>query len=143
MDFLQRGADGFVAAFAQSNCGDVTPNLKLDLGYRYIAPQFRAPGDWGRIGMWWNPSDIQGFYGSVNFQVNSKLGLGVNGGMYEGRDLTVNGGQGLSSDDEVTHYGGFLYQWYVIALLGFLIAAGVVPGSADRLRRAPGWGSRS
>ncbi len=34
----------------------------LDLGYRSIGVNFGAPGDWGRIGMWWNPTNINDFY---------------------------------------------------------------------------------
>jgi archaellum component FlaC len=29
-------------------------------GYKYIEPLYAAPGSWGRIGSWWNPTDIEG-----------------------------------------------------------------------------------
>lgn len=32
--------------------------LGLNAGYRTIGLNFGAPGDWGRIGMWWNPVGI-------------------------------------------------------------------------------------
>ncbi|WP_457825283.1 hypothetical protein, partial [Staphylococcus aureus] len=39
------------------------------VGYRYISPRFGAPGDWGRIGLWWNPTDIKGVYGNAYLDV--------------------------------------------------------------------------
>lgn len=74
------------------------------VGYRSIDPQFNAPGSWGRIGIWWNPSDIEGFWAKANFNVNDKLSLEGGFGSYTGRDLTVNGGSGLSNDDELMHW---------------------------------------
>ena len=59
------------------------------LGYRYIAPRFGAPGDWGRIGMWNNPSDIQGLMLGANFKVNDRISLDASGEFYTGTDKTL------------------------------------------------------
>jgi hypothetical protein len=72
-------------------------------GYRSIDPQFYAPGDWGRIGIWWNPTDIQGFVGSAKFDVNDRMSVGASGGFYQGRDIALNGVSGLTSDDKLTN----------------------------------------
>jgi hypothetical protein len=39
----------------------------LKAGYRSIGPRFGAPGDWGHIGMWWNPTDINELYFKPRF----------------------------------------------------------------------------
>jgi len=80
----------------------------LNIGYRRIEPQFAAPGDWGRIGIWWNPTDIKGVYGSAHFDLSGNLRLLADGGMYTGTGTTlVNGGGGtdvgLSTDDKLNH----------------------------------------
>lgn len=62
----------------------------LYAGYRYIAPRFGAPGDWGRIGMWWNPTDIQGFMVGGNFDFSDRLSLSASGEFYQGTDKTLN-----------------------------------------------------
>jgi hypothetical protein len=80
----------------------------LMAGYRSIDPQFYAPGYWGRIGMWWNPTDIQGFNASLMFDLSDRLSLGVYGAMYEGSETTLNGVSGLTKDDTINHYKAHL-----------------------------------
>lgn len=36
--------------------------LGFKAGFRSIGPNFGAPGDWGRLGMWWNPTDVNDFF---------------------------------------------------------------------------------
>ena len=72
----------------------------IGAGYRKIEPNFAAPGSWGRIGMWWNPTNIEGFW------VNGHLNLGkamIDGGagFYKG----VNGlFGGMTPDDKVSRF---------------------------------------
>lgn len=58
----------------------------VSAGYKYILPLFSPPGDWGRIGIWWNPTDIQGleFKGFAN--LNEKLKLRASAELYTGTD---------------------------------------------------------
>lgn len=44
--------------------------LGFDMGYRMIGPNFGSAGDWGRIGMWWNPTNVNDFY------LKPSIGLG-------------------------------------------------------------------
>ncbi|MFQ3667661.1 MAG: S-layer homology domain-containing protein [Fimbriimonadaceae bacterium] len=74
------------------------------LGYRYIAPQFGAPGDWGRLGLWWNPTDIEGFHGKVNFNLGENLRLALGGEYYTGTDTDLGGVTGLTRDDTITRF---------------------------------------
>ncbi len=41
---------------------DSGKGLGFKAGFRSIGANFGAPGDWGRIGMWWNPTNINDFY---------------------------------------------------------------------------------
>jgi len=76
----------------------------LNVGYRMIEPQFAAPGWWGRIGIWWNPVDIQGFMADAHFDLNDKTRLTASGEFYNGTDTTIGGVTGLSDDDEIRRY---------------------------------------
>lgn len=70
-------------------------------GYRYIAPQFGAPGDWGRIGIWWNPTDIKGFTTDVHYDINQALRLSAGGEFYTGAGSPSST---LSTDDKIQRY---------------------------------------
>jgi hypothetical protein len=72
-------------------------------GYRQIDPQFGAPGDWGRIGIWWNPTDIKGWMADAHFDISNNLRLMANGGFYTGTGTTINGVTGLGTDDHLNH----------------------------------------
>lgn len=78
----------------------------IGAGYRTIDPRFAAPGYWGRIGMWWNPTDIRGFW--VNGMV--KIGKGevnLGGGFYTGLGGSFSG---LGTDDKLTRlFADFKY----------------------------------
>jgi len=78
-------------------------NWGLKAGYRRIDPQFGAPGDWGRIGIWWNPTDIKGWYADAHFDLSKDLRLMANAGFYTGTNTTINGVTGLGSDDHLNH----------------------------------------
>ncbi len=79
-------------------------NWGIKGGYRRIEPQFAAPGDWGRIGIWWNPTDIKGWYADAHFDISKDLRLQANAGFYTGTDTLLNGSTGLSDDDNLNHF---------------------------------------
>jgi hypothetical protein len=82
------------------------------VGYREIQPLFGAPGDWGRIGMWWNPTDIRGVNASAHINLTDQLKLSAGGEWYNGTGKTLNispsfgGGvaAGLNTDDRITRW---------------------------------------
>ncbi|HVT12396.1 MAG TPA: S-layer homology domain-containing protein [Fimbriimonadaceae bacterium] len=78
-------------------------NWGVKAGYRRVEPQFGAPGDWGRIGIWWNPTDIKGWYGDFHYDLNKDIRLMANGGAYSGTNTTLNGVTGLGTDDHLSH----------------------------------------
>jgi len=49
--------------------------LSLKGGYQYVGPDFSAPGSWGRVGGWINPTNVQGGVGSAKYIFSPKLNL--------------------------------------------------------------------
>ncbi len=100
-----------VAAYAEAdaNLGPV----KGTIGFRQIDAQFGAPGDWGRIGDWWNPVGIKGSYTSLSYSPTRFLTLvttaDTQNGTGDGQLISYYQGDfeskaGLSSADTLTHY---------------------------------------
>jgi hypothetical protein len=54
------------------------------LGYREIEPYFVAPGNWGRIGYLYNPSDLKGTYFTTTYQVAENLSAALTVDAYTG-----------------------------------------------------------
>lgn len=54
------------------------------LGYREIGPYFVAPGNWGRIGYLYNPSDLKGTYFNTSYQVADNLSVALAVDAYTG-----------------------------------------------------------
>jgi len=79
----------------------------VNVGYRSIDPQFMAPGDWGRIGTFWNPTDIKGFMANAHFDLTNDIRLTGKVESYTGIDDEAGfGGTNafLSEDDEIMRY---------------------------------------
>ncbi|MEA2554060.1 MAG: hypothetical protein QOJ65_2236 [Fimbriimonadaceae bacterium] len=71
------------------------------LGYRAIDPRFAAPGDWGRIGLWWNPVDIEGLQGNFHFNLSNDIRLAATAEGYRGRGTS---NSMLSHDDKLSRW---------------------------------------
>lgn len=54
------------------------------VGYREIEPYFVAPGNWGRIGYLYNPSDLKGTYLTTAYRVADNLDLRLTADFYTG-----------------------------------------------------------
>ncbi len=115
------GAIDFKAGYAQSNLyrGDTSIvsrnnsawNVGADFGadrwavgaqYREIQALFQSAGDWGRIGMWWNPTDIKGFDVKAHFDLTDNLRFNAQGMWYQG--IGKAGVSGMNSNDKVNSY---------------------------------------
>ncbi|MEW5884483.1 MAG: S-layer homology domain-containing protein [Armatimonadota bacterium] len=79
-------------------------NWSAGVAYREVAPYFGAPGDWGRIGIWWNPTDVMGFDGYVKFMPSSSVGLKLGAKLWTGTD----DGGGITEDDDIFSVYGHL-----------------------------------
>lgn len=75
------------------------------VGYKEVQPYFAAPGAWGRIGFWYNPTDIKGFTVGGDLNVNRRLKVGATGEFYTGTGNRADFGTtdlvGFSTDDKV------------------------------------------
>lgn len=56
--------------------------VDVSAGYKYVDPLFYAPGYWGRIGNWINPTNVQGPTLRASYDVTPKIGLSVGGDWY-------------------------------------------------------------
>jgi hypothetical protein len=84
-----------------ANIGLESGRWGANVGYRSIDPLFAAPGDWGRIGMWWNPVDIEGIQGSAHLNLSSDIRLVGTAESYRGRETS---NSIMSHDDELRRY---------------------------------------
>ena len=73
-------------------------------GYRSIDPQFFAPGDWGRLGFWWNPNDVKGFNVGAWFAASDKTRISANAEFMTGSDTPIGTSLGLSEDDKINSF---------------------------------------
>lgn len=73
-------------------------------GYRVIDPQFYAPGDWGRIGYWWNPNDVKGFNVGAFFNLSDATRIMADAEFLKGADNNIGTSVGLTEDDEITSF---------------------------------------
>ncbi len=86
---------------ANLNLGYSSGGLDGSVGYRYIEPQFYAPGYWGRIGNWLNPTNIQGPTVRVGYRVMPGLGIDLGGDYFmpaRNREASF----GLGHNDRIT-----------------------------------------
>lgn len=84
-----------------ANVGFNIGKLNLAAGYKYIDPLFYAPGYWGRIGNWINPTNIQGPTVRAGYDFSSNLSFNIGGDFYQPAHNET-GNNGLGGDDEIT-----------------------------------------
>ncbi len=63
--------------------------LGVDLGWRSIEHNFAAPGYWTKVGMWANPTNIEGPYLNLNYGLTSSVSLVANAAFYEGANTVA------------------------------------------------------
>lgn len=71
------------------------------VGYEYVGAYFGAPGDWGRIGTIWNPTDVKGWNAAVHFDITEPLRLWATGQWLQGTGKVTGG---LSTDNKLEGY---------------------------------------
>lgn len=95
-------------AAANAGIGLESGRWGASVGYRKIDPLFAAPGDWGRIGLWWNPVDIQGVQGSAHLNLSNDIRLVASG---EADTGTQEKSSVLSHKDKISSIkGGLEYK---------------------------------
>ena len=76
-------------ARATGYLGYEATNWGVSAGYKYIEPLFAAPGYWGRIGTWWNPTNIEGVDAAAHFDFNKSVMLKGTYEYYTGMNKSV------------------------------------------------------
>lgn len=81
-------------------------NFGGEVGYRQVKKNFGAPGDWGHMGVFWNPTNIEGFWAKAHFNVTPEFTLSAEGHFYKGADTDA--GALLNEDDRLNSFIGRL-----------------------------------
>jgi hypothetical protein len=83
---------------------DFSERLSGRLGYREIQPFFIAPGNWGRIGYLYNPSDIKGSYFVVRYRATERLQGTLTADFYTGSGKIRFPQRGYQGSDRLQRY---------------------------------------
>lgn len=117
------GAIAFSGSFAKSDISYNTSNVidrdntaweaglkysggSFDLagGYRRVEENFQADGSWGRLGLLWNPTNIEGFHAGLKFRPSSDLSIYAKGEFVEAINGGGAGGWAVANNDEIYTY---------------------------------------
>ena len=80
-------------------------NWGADGGYARVEGNFGAFGSWGRLGHFFNPSNIEGFAGSVWFKPSANMKLSGGAAFFDGADSSTGlFGLPIGTDDQVQSY---------------------------------------
>ncbi len=58
--------------------------IDVKLGFNYIDPNYGAPGDWLKLGSWWNPTDVEGGFLNIKYKLSDNVGFHIGGDLLEG-----------------------------------------------------------
>ena len=92
-------------------------SLGLWANYKDVAPNFSAPGDWGRLGRWQNPVDIKGPSVGMKWAAGDRWSLSASGSFYKFAEDTF-----ARTDGGEFHYGS-IDDWKVETYKGGLNVA--------------------
>jgi len=83
----------------------------LNAGYREVAADYIAPGDWGRLGIQRNPTNIKGWLGDFHYDLSNKLKFTATGEFDKGLSDTYGISSGYDSSTKIYNYSvGLSYQ---------------------------------
>jgi hypothetical protein len=116
LSHLQRGDNRVVGS--RNKAFDISAGYRFSerwdalIGYREIEPYFVAPGNWGRIGYLYNPSDLKGTYLNTTYRAMNDLTLRLTADFYTGTaKLPFNSGyQGRDRLRRVMLEAGYRYN---------------------------------
>jgi len=72
--------------------------------YRVVDANYLAPGDWGRLGVMRNPTNINGFQVGGHIDLSSALTLKANGEFDKGQSNTFAAGTGFGTGTKINKY---------------------------------------
>ncbi len=71
--------------------------VQLKGGYQYVGPDFSAPGYWGKVGAWTNPTNVRGPVVSAKYAFTPKLSLNADAQWYKAAYGSNKDGTALAS----------------------------------------------
>ena len=122
--------NGFRYSSTDDQIGAAFGGLSLKGGYQYVGPDFSAPGYWGRVGAWTNPTNVRGPVVSAKFAFTPKLSLNADYESYKAAYGTNANGSLVNSP---LQQGDHLYRYQVGFNYGLSSAYGVDLGYEDVL----------
>jgi hypothetical protein len=122
--------NGFRYASTDDQIGAAFGGLTLKGGYQYVGPDFSAPGYWGRVGTWTNPTNVRGPVVSAKFAFTPKLSLLAD---YESYKAAYGSNANGSLVDSPLQQGDHLYRYQVGFKYGLSSAYGLDLGYEDVL----------
>jgi len=76
--------------------------LSVKGGYQYVGPYFAAPGYWGKVGSWTNPSNVRGGVVSAKYVFSPKMSVNAE---YQAYEAAYNAtASPLQGGDKLDHY---------------------------------------
>ncbi len=120
--------NGFRYQATDDQIGAAFGAFSLKGGYQYIGPEFSAPGYWGRVGAWTNPTNVRGPVVSAKFAFTPKLSLLADYESYKAAYGTNRNGTLINSP---LQQGDHLYRYQVGFNYGLSSAYGVDLGYED------------
>ncbi|MBV9850633.1 MAG: S-layer homology domain-containing protein [Armatimonadetes bacterium] len=82
--------------------------LGVQAGYQFVGPYFSAPGYWGKVGAWTNPTNVKGGVYLLKYPITTKLALNADYEQYKAAYGTNENGSLVSSPingrDHVNRY---------------------------------------
>jgi len=87
-----------------ANLSYTLAGVGLKAGYEAIYSSFEAPGYWGRIGSWSNPTNVQGAVLSANYAATPALSLAASGNILTGLNNAPVGTSPLGKKDTLNSF---------------------------------------
>jgi len=119
---------GFRYQSTDDQIGFALGGLQLKGGYQYIGPEYSAPGYWGRVGAWTNPTNVRGPVGSLKYAFTPKLSLNADIQSYQAAYGSNSNGTPINSP---LHQSDRLNRYQVGLGYGLTSAYGVDLGYED------------
>lgn len=103
-----RGLDGHIHGLSDSawdaKVGFASGRFDLSAGYRQVGLNYLAPGDWGRLGVIRNPTNVRGFLGTAKVALAPRYSLGLEGEISHGLEDDDASGTALGRDTDISRY---------------------------------------
>ena len=114
--------NGYRYTSTDDQIGATFGGLTLKGGYQYVGPDFSAPGYWGRVGAWSNPTNVRGPVVSGKFAITPKLSFNADYEQYKAAYGTNKNGSLVNSP---LQQGDHLNRYQVGLNYGLTSAYGV------------------